>query len=117
MTPDIAASGGPGGQATHVDGSLVVVLQQIGTDVAAMRVEVGQIGTQLAVQEQQVRTADERGRDLEARVRVIESRPPVADHEGRIRALERFRYTLAGVAAVGGVLAGLVGQWIAQHVH
>lgn len=40
-----------------------------------------------------------------------------ADHETRIRMLERFRYTLAGVAVVGGGLAGWVGYLLGHFVH
>ena len=41
----------------------------------------------------------------------------IADHETRLRMLERFRYTLAGMALLAGVLAGLLGSWIGAHVH
>lgn len=40
-----------------------------------------------------------------------------ADHEARLRALERFRYTLAGVAFVGGTAAGWVGYLLGHFVH
>lgn len=39
------------------------------------------------------------------------------DHEGRIRALERFRFTLAGVSILGGVGAGWVGYLLGHIVH
>ena len=39
------------------------------------------------------------------------------DHETRLRGLERFRYTLGGLAVLGGGLAGLVGDYIGQHLH
>jgi hypothetical protein len=35
-----------------------------------------------------------------------------ADHEARLRGLEKFRYTLAGLALVGGAAAGAVGAWV-----
>lgn len=34
---------------------------------------------------------------------------PVADHEVRIRALERFRWTLAGLWVAGSAIGGLAG--------
>ena len=40
----------------------------------------------------------------------------IPDHEFRIRALERFRFTLAGLSVVGGVAAGTVGYWIGHVV-
>lgn len=41
----------------------------------------------------------------------------VADHEARIRRLEQFRYTIAGMAIVFGVAAGVVTNLIATHIH
>ena len=73
----------------------------IGSDVSAVRSEVGKAITRLEVIETRNRTAD-----------LLHS-----DHETRIRLLERFRYTLAGMAILAGVLAGLVGSWIGAHVH
>jgi hypothetical protein len=40
-----------------------------------------------------------------------------ADHETRLRALERFRYTLAGVAFVGGTASGWVGYLLGHFIH
>jgi hypothetical protein len=40
-----------------------------------------------------------------------------ADFEARIRVLERFRYTLAGLAVVGGSVAGYVGYVLGHYVH
>jgi len=39
------------------------------------------------------------------------------DHELRIRILERFRYTLAGVAILGGGLAGYGGYLLGHVTH
>jgi len=39
------------------------------------------------------------------------------DYEIRIRALEAFRYKLAGVALIGGVGAGWVGYLLGHFVH
>ena len=53
--------------------------------------------------------------DHETRLRVVESRPVpdvtrTADHESRIRALERSKFVLLGAAAaIGGVAGKLVG--------
>lgn len=40
-----------------------------------------------------------------------------SDHEARLRVLERFRYTLGGLAVFGGLVAGIVGEYIGQHLH
>jgi hypothetical protein len=40
-----------------------------------------------------------------------------ADHETRIRMLERFRYTLAGLAVIGGAASGWVGYLLGHYVH
>jgi hypothetical protein len=39
-----------------------------------------------------------------------------ADHETRIRMLERFRYTLAGLAILGGVGSGFLGYLLGHAV-
>jgi len=39
------------------------------------------------------------------------------DHENRIRALERFRFTLGGLAVIGGAVAGYVGYILGHAVH
>jgi hypothetical protein len=40
-----------------------------------------------------------------------------ADHETRIRALEAFRWKLAGIAIVVGILAGFVTAWASSRGH
>lgn len=40
-----------------------------------------------------------------------------ADYEARLRVLERFRYTLAGLAVIGGTAAGYVGYVLGHFVH
>jgi hypothetical protein len=40
-----------------------------------------------------------------------------ADHESRLRALERFRFTLGGLAVVGGSAAGYVGYVLGHFMH
>lgn len=40
-----------------------------------------------------------------------------ADHETRLRLLERFRYTLAGLAVVGGAVSGYVGYLVGHYAH
>ncbi len=40
-----------------------------------------------------------------------------ADHEVRLRALERFRYTLAGLAVIGGAVSGYAGYVLGHAVH
>ncbi len=39
------------------------------------------------------------------------------DYETRLRALETFRYKLAGLAVIGGVGAGWVGYILGHYVH
>lgn len=49
---------------------------------------------------------------------ILERLKALADYETRIRALERFRYTLAGLSLVGGIAAGSLGYlvgWILGH--
>ena len=106
MTPGGLPSAGVSGQTTGMDSGLALALQTLlaqsqttAADVSAMR-------------------SDEEWRhDIETRVRVLEARPSGADVGGRLAALERFRYTVAGLAVAGGILAGWVGQYIAVHVH
>ena len=40
-----------------------------------------------------------------------------ADHEARLRALERFRFTLGGLAIVGGAASGYVGYLLGHFAH
>jgi hypothetical protein len=47
---------------------------------------------------------------------ITEQLKAVPDHESRIRALEQFRYRIAGAAAIGSVLAGFVSYWIGHLV-
>lgn len=39
------------------------------------------------------------------------------DHEARLRGLERFRYTLGGLALIGGAVAGYVGYLLGHFAH
>jgi len=47
---------------------------------------------------------------------IIEQLKTIPDHESRIRALERFRYTIAGVSFIGGALSGFAGYWLGHLV-
>lgn len=56
------------------------------------------------------------------RIEVIDSRNgdadrTTADHEARLRQLERFRYTLAGLSLIGGVGAGWIGYLLGHIYH
>lgn len=91
-----------------MDGESSLLLQQIITqqsaiasDVSALRAEITKAVTHLEVVEARNRTADQLSRD----------------HETRIRMLERFRYTLAGMAVIGGILAGFIGDLIGHVTH
>ena len=78
-----------------------LLLQQIATDVTAMRGEVTKAMTRLEVFDTW-------------RTQIVAD---VSDHETRLRLLERFRYTLAGMAVIGGVAAGLIGDLIGRALH
>ena len=56
------------------------------------------------------------------RIEVIDTRNVDADrlhndHESRLRALERFRFTMGGLAIVGEIVAGVVGYWLGHVLH
>lgn len=71
---------------------------------------VGQILLKQSEQNEQILSKQtEMGTQLAV---ISEQLKPIADHETRIRGLERFRYTIAGVSLFGGMLAGFVGYWI-----
>ena len=70
-------------------------------DVSALRADTAKAITHLEVIDQRNRIADEFHRDIEARLRL----------------LERFRYTLAGVSIVGGTAAGFIGYLLGHAVH
>lgn len=40
-----------------------------------------------------------------------------ADHEARLRMLEKFRYTLAGLSIIGGGISGWIGYLLGTHLH
>jgi len=89
------------------DGDLQLALQTmlagqatIQADVSALRESTAKALTHLEVIDQRNKGADGLHRDFEARIRI----------------LERFRYTLAGLSAVGGILAGAVGYWLGHFV-
>jgi hypothetical protein len=72
------------------------LLSHDGAVLAQILLEQGRQGTQLAV---------------------IDSKlAPIADHETRLRALERFRWSVAGWAAAGGALSGFAG-YLVGHLH
>jgi hypothetical protein len=68
-------------------------------EIAGMRADVGRALERLAVVEIRNTTAD----------------ATHMDHEGRLRTLERFRFTLMGVASAVGAISGIVAQVI--HLH
>lgn len=92
-----------------MDGDAVnLLLQQIMTvqsaiqaDLSGVRTEVTKAATSLEVIKASAAIDSELHRD----------------HEARIRALERFRFTLAGVAVVGGAVAGLIGALVERVIH
>jgi hypothetical protein len=50
--------------------------------------------------------------ELKSQVAVVDTKLgaiPTEDHENRIRALERFRWTIGGLALAGGAASSLVG--------
>jgi hypothetical protein len=69
---------------------------------AQVLVKLGEMGAQLAVIGEQLKTAA--GTNL--------------DHEGRIRALERFRFSLMGAAIVVSLASSAAGSlitWLIEH--
>ena len=52
---------------------------------------------------------------VDARAETAEGK--IADYEARLRILERFRYTLAGLSVVGGTLAGWIGYLLGHVYH
>ena len=68
-------------------------------EVTGMRAEVGAALTRLAVIETRNGLAD----------------AAHADQEARIRALERFRYSLLGASVLAGSLAGIISAIITTH--
>lgn len=90
-----------------MDGEASLLLQQIITqqstiakDLSAMRAEVAKALTHLEVVD----------------TRNLAAEQLHADHETRLRLLERFRYTLAGMAVIGGVLSGFIGDLIGHAI-
>ena len=89
---------------TADDSPLTILLSQqtqIAADVSSMRVDLGKAMTRLEV-------VDTWRQGMEH---------ANTDHEARLRLLERFRYTLAGLAVVGGIAAGLIGEVIGHSLH
>lgn len=80
-----------------------IISQQgaMATDISALRENIGKAIIRLEVIDTRNRAAD----------------MDHGDYENRLRALERFRYTLAGLAVIGGILAGLLGTYIGVHLH
>ena len=50
-------------------------------------------------------------------IRIEERIQVLPDYESRLRALERFRYTLMGAATLAGTAAGVVSGWLSAGVH
>jgi len=89
---------------TALDLALQTMLTQqatIAQDVSALRENVGKALTHLEVIDQRNKIADELHRDFEARLRL----------------LERFRWTIAGMSTIGGVAAGFIGYLLGHVVH
>lgn len=75
--------------------------QSIQQDVTAMRGDVTKALTHLEVIDNRNANADILHRDFEARIRI----------------LEKFRFTIAGFAIMGGLLSGAIGYWIGHILH
>jgi hypothetical protein len=74
--------------------------QGIQADVSALRSDVTKALTHIEVIDVKNQASDEIHRDFEARIRI----------------LERFRFTLAGLSVVGGILAGAVGYFVGHMI-
>lgn len=73
-----------------------VTLADLFRVMSAMQADVAKVATRLEVLDTNNKNAD-----------AIH-----ADHETRIRALEAFRWKLAGIAVVLGILVGIASAWI-----
>lgn len=80
--------------------SRIILTQQtqIASDVAVLRADVTRALTHLEV--------------IDGRNKIADT--DHVDYETRLRLLERFRYTLAGFAIIGGLLSGFLGYFIAH---
>ena len=74
--------------------------QGIQADVSALRSDVTKALTHIEVIDVRNQASDEIHRDFEARIRI----------------LERFRFTLAGLSVVGGILAGAAGYFVGHMI-
>lgn len=66
-------------------------------ETSQVLIKLGEMGAQLAV--------------------INEKLGQLPDHENRIRALERFKWTIGGLALAGGVVSGAIGYWIGHIIH
>ena len=48
---------------------------------------------------------------------ITEKLSTLADHESRIRGLERFKYKIAGLSLFGGMISAIAGYWIGHILH
>lgn len=78
-----------------------VTVADLYREMSGMRAEVGSALTELKVIAERNKGADQ-----------IHT-----DHETRIRMLERFRWTLAGVSLAGGGIAGYIGYLLGHVRH
>lgn len=78
-----------------------VTVADLYRELVAMRADVGKALTRLEVIDGRNGVADQVHRD----------------HETRLRALEAFRWKLAGVLFVVSVLAGILSAWISSGMH
>ena len=85
------------------------------TDLQAGQVTVGDLFREISGLRQDVTKAL-------TRIEVIDNeradqKVTLGDYEQRLRALERFRFTVAGVSIVGGVGAGWIGYLLGHAIH
>ena len=74
--------------------------------IAQVLIKLGELGTQVAV----VAAKQDNLKDQIDRL-------PLADHEARLRALERFKWMLAGASLLGGALAGSIVELLIHFAH
>lgn len=80
-----------------------------------VHVTTAQIYSKLLEMELELKGLPAKVEDHEARIRILEGRPVSADHELRIRSLEKSRWLAAGfAAAIGGSAGGVLSQLLTR---
>lgn len=82
-------------------------IDALGQQIGVVLVQLATVATQVAGVRDDLARMDDRHADHEARLRVVEAHN-TADHGQRLTALERWRWSTAGIAAGSATLAATV---------